>query len=493
MSCLIASAALAAAQSPGPTLRGPVPNPAFFQSPDFGHAITTIPDATGGTNAIVTTGDYFSGSTSESTINLYEPDGTLRWQRLPPAEFFGYFGSTYAGLPDIDGDLVPDLLVGRSFDDAAELLSGATGARIELLSSPTPLLGSSFGTRVASMGDMDGDGAVEFTVEGSTGLALYRFVGGSSQFVTFHPGISAAALPGPGGVTEMITDSSFDARFYTLSGSSLTLQRSFPQRPHRTLSVGDVTGDGREDLLMNTGIDVSLLDGASLGVVWFKDGAGLTLSTGFSAEGFFGASLAGGMDLNGNGTLDVAIGDIYHMASHPESGEGAVFFYEGTTGAEIGRLFGIAQFSGMGNTIALASTFLGNGLPTLLSGQNTPYGYAFPTTIPGEIRGYTLQPPGVAPPAAPVLQVDRVYNNYVVSGANPNSLGLIGASLATTTFAGMTVVDIFSPALLVVAPLPFDANGIAQAGLPTLGFPPFYLQVMDDRGILTEVTSWDFY
>ena len=483
----------AAAQIPGPTLYGPTPNPAFFDSPDFGDSIATITDASGVTTAIVTVGDAFLGGPETETLELYETSGARRWTRMPPVEFNDYANPFITGLPDLDGDLVDDVLVGLGFDGVAELLSGADGSRIDLVSSPTPLVGGSFGKRVASMGDMDGDGAVEFTVEGDVGLVLYRFVGGASVPVTFLAGRHAAALRGPTS-TELVVDSSFDTRFYTLTGSQLSLQRTHPERPFWIVSAGDVTGDGRDDLVMNRGIDVAMLDGATLAVVWAKDDSGKTLSTGFSADISYGITIAAGQDLNGNGSPDVAVCDSGQMAEHPGSFEGAIFLYEGSTGQELGVVYGTAEFTGLGGTVALTSTFLGNQVPTLLAGVNRPGGgLTFPATRAGEIRSYRLQPSAAPYVPRPVLQVDRIDDEYTVSGAPASSLGFVGASTGTTTFAGQTVIDFNAPALLGIFPVPFDADGVMRVPLPTAGFPSFYLQAADSRPVISAVAEFTFF
>ena len=487
------SANVCPAQIPGATLRGPTPNPAKFQSPDFGHWSAAVDDATGVTVGFVTTGDLFSGSSDIVTLEYFETNGQKRWTRNPPPEISTYAVTVFAGVPDLDGDTIPDLLVGTSIFGYAELLSGASGTRIELIQNPTPLLGVDFGSKVTSLGDMDGDGAFEFTVEGSTGLALYRFQGGVSQFVIFLPGVGAGSLPGPGGVTELVVDTSFETRFYHLSGSTLILSRTYSKRALECYGVRDVSGDGRDDLLMNSGTEVWMLDGATLNTLWSKTSSGHTLSTGFSADKVFGFGLATGQDLNGNGTPDVAVGDFYHMASNPAKNEGAIFVYEGATGVEIGVIFGVTDNSWCGENLAMVSTFLGNGVPTLLSGMNNPFGFVWPTTHPGEIRSYTVQPAAVAPVAQPVLQIDRIGNMYTVSGGPPNSVGYLGASLSTTTFGGVQVVDIFSSAALIVIALPFSSEGVMQAPLPVSGSPTIYVQVIDNRGVLSQVTEWKFY
>ena len=76
------------------------------------------------------------------------------------------FGSSMAFVGDVNGDGVPDLLVGAPKQDVganleqrqAYLISGATGALIQTLDNPFPQAEAKFGASVASAGDVDGDG-----------------------------------------------------------------------------------------------------------------------------------------------------------------------------------------------------------------------------------------------------------------------------------------------------------------------------------------------
>src|SRR5690606_3398370 len=92
------------------------------------------------------------------------------------------FGSGLAVVPDADADGIEDILVGARWgtlpgfpenSGAAYLVSGATGKAIRSLGSPRPRADGWFGTSVASVPDINGDGRVEFVI-GAPGEFIFR-------------------------------------------------------------------------------------------------------------------------------------------------------------------------------------------------------------------------------------------------------------------------------------------------------------------------------
>ncbi|MCB9898694.1 MAG: FG-GAP repeat protein, partial [Planctomycetes bacterium] len=78
------------------------------------------------------------------------------------------FGSCAQGVDDVDGDGVPELLVGSWLDPSAgpragrvQLLSGRDGAPLLALAGDA---GETFGFAAAALGDVDGDGRLDVAI-----------------------------------------------------------------------------------------------------------------------------------------------------------------------------------------------------------------------------------------------------------------------------------------------------------------------------------------
>ena len=127
------------------------------------------------------------------------------------------FGAAVAGAGLVDGDNVPDLIVGTSHGAYVRVFSGATGALLHHFNGP----GAGFGSVVAGLGDFDGDGA------GDIGIGAPVF-----DSVDIMSGATGALL----------------RRFETLGGSFGAA----------LAPLGDVDGDGTPDLLVGSPDDTLL-------------------------------------------------------------------------------------------------------------------------------------------------------------------------------------------------------------------------------------------
>lgn len=236
-----------------------------------------------------------------------------------PLDNSDLFGSSITSIGDLDGDSVPDLAVGSPFDDdgAADrgavwiLLMNANGS----VKSQQKISGTSggftgaldvsdlFGSSVASLGDLDGDGTVDLAVgavnDDDGGVdrgAVWILFLKPNGTVKSHVKIASST----GG---------FSGTLHTADAFGASIA-----------PLADVNGDGNVDLAVGATFDDD--GGPDRGAVWilFLNPNGTVSSQqkissiigGFSGQldtsDHFGASVASAGDLDGNGTVDIAVG-----------------------------------------------------------------------------------------------------------------------------------------------------------------------------------------
>ena len=156
----------------------------------FGSAVTSIGDLDGdGVHDLAVGAPVLYGVSRLAAVHVLfmRPDGTVRAsQRLDNGTGNGlvivhndYFGHSVAAIGDLDGDGLTELAVGASKEGS---LSGAVHVLFmnvdgtvksrqkithNLGGGPTLAERDRFGTAVASMGDLDGDGIGDLAVGGS--------------------------------------------------------------------------------------------------------------------------------------------------------------------------------------------------------------------------------------------------------------------------------------------------------------------------------------
>lgn len=183
-------------------------------------------------------------------------------------------GSSISAAGDLDADGLPDLLVGAQ-ESGRVLLLGADG-----LDEILAFSGEGTGASAVGLGDVDADGYDD---------ALFGGSGGAWRVY----GPITADLP----LSEGWTGEDGDADRFTVA------------------APGDLTGDGRPDLLIGAPrADQGAEDG---GMVWVLDAAAApgraadaasAVLTGAVAQGFAGYALDGAGDINGDGQADLVVG-----------------------------------------------------------------------------------------------------------------------------------------------------------------------------------------
>jgi hypothetical protein len=264
------------------------------------------------------------GRTTTTTVDLTDPDSTLL--RVSGAADNDRL-RTVAGAGDVDGDGVPDLVVGAPEHDgphgrdsgAAYVVSGRARGAVDLGAAPGGASGIVFaiwgpeaatrtngsrgqtGVVVAAAGDVDGDGKDDVavrTVSGGTTVDPLRPVRDVVSVVYGKSGADAVDLDDPG-------TAAYDVVGLPSNGGTDAFGAAIAP-------LGDVDGDGRDDLAIgaprtsppagdNAGavyLAFGRAGGSDLDVAALDCRAGARLYGGAQADGL-GASVAGGGALTG--------------------------------------------------------------------------------------------------------------------------------------------------------------------------------------------------
>lgn len=238
------------------------------------------------------------------------------------------FGTSVAGVGDVDGDGYADLLIGSPGYIYNATRGGAAflylGSPIGLGAAGTPsnadwavygTINAETGYSVAPAGDVNGDGYADVVI-GSPGESAPGTGSGAG-----------AARLYAGGPTQAAVGLTLCQQIIGVTGGD--------RMGHCVASAGDATGDGFGEIIVGASLADDLYPDE--GGAWVLYGAGSLPATtaGWVAEGdqpsaYFGLTIAPAQDVNGDGFGDFLV--CAPAFDHGEIDEGQVFLYLGGVG-----------------------------------------------------------------------------------------------------------------------------------------------------------------
>jgi hypothetical protein len=389
------------------------------------------------------------------------------------------YGSAVDGVGDVNGDGLSDYIIGAPFAaSTAGLVHVRSGANGAVLKSVFGLgTGEYWGSIVAGLGDLNGDGRGDYAFNGTIPgpIPVVYVMSGATHNVLFaqiQPPTGATSFPlaiapagdvngdGTGDIAVAAAPSS-----YVFSGVNGALLQTLGGAGFTIAGLGDVNGDGASDIAVgNSSFTVGTY--TQLGRVRVHSGAtGSVLWARFGDGAFdnFGLSLHAVDDVNRDGTNDVLVGAPEHV-SGAFLGSGFARLFSGTDGGILGNFPGSHTNESFGWSVGDAGDVDSDGVRDFLMG-----GYRYKVVIEaGRVAVYKGQMSG------PAIGIKFCYctspgagpcsNDATTPGGCKNSTGNDGVldGYGTTSVARD---DLF----LVASGLPAGSVAVFFAGLAKAG------------------------
>jgi hypothetical protein len=294
----------------------------------FGYSVSGVPDANGDGWGEVIVGAIGErpGTSPSGSGRAYLFDGltgSLLWTFVSPnEELNGNFGYSVSGIDDLNGDGRGDTIVGAPYEDPpgsntdggrAYVFSGATGARIWILVSPSEDASGNFGFSVSGVPDANGDGRGDVVV-GAIGE---------------DPGSSPTSAG-----RAYLFDGSTGGWLRTLVSPNEETSGNFG---YSVSGIPDVNGDGFGDIVVGAKAEDPPPSLRDAGRAYIYSGATgsllhVLMSPNDDSDGFFGWSVSGIPDVNGDGRGDVIVGAYGEEPPGSSTDVGHSYVFNGSTG-----------------------------------------------------------------------------------------------------------------------------------------------------------------
>ncbi len=335
---------------------------------EFGSSMATVADVNGDgvTDVLIGVPHHNVETDDDDLVNAGRAflfsgkDGNLIFTLDDPTPAEGArFGFAVAGLGDVNGDSVPDLLVGIPKKDVSEdlpdvgsayIFSGSDGSLIRALNPPAQNgaeANGRFGSALADAGDVDRDGVSDiligapgnshaFVLSGATGAVIFTVASPVTEPLhSFGFAVAAGKDLNHDGVPDFAIgaplSNDLKGAAYTFNGADGTLLRRLSGSAQKFAKFGssiilspDFTGDGRTDIVVGAP-DESANALLNAGKAYIFDGSSGRLFksvTSAQPKAFagFGSVVAAGA-LNTNGTLQIIVGAPFEDADLDEHGD----------------------------------------------------------------------------------------------------------------------------------------------------------------------------
>ncbi len=299
-------------------------NPANQANALFGHSVAFAGDVNGdGYNDIVVGAYSQDGSVPDQGAAFVYHGGVSGLSATPitvlanPADQPGAFGIAVAGAGDVNADGYADVIVGASAQDGASTDEGAafvyyggpTGLAVApaiSLENPTHQPDAYFGVSVSTAGDVNGDGYSDVVVGAYSQSSGALQEGNAFVYYGSRTGLSPVAA-------------------LTLDNPENQAMGGFGRS---VANAGDVNGDGFGDVIVGAHRQSAGSAQEGSAFVYHGSAAGLGASPttvldnpAGTRSGYFGSSVAGAGDVNGDGYSDVVVG---------AQGQSQAFVYHGS-------------------------------------------------------------------------------------------------------------------------------------------------------------------